>query len=69
MWVKAARRPDGSIVLEYAGLARGEDPGLEDAVASFADAHSGTATDAAAAAPAPEAAPGESADDRPNPST
>ncbi|WP_448006899.1 cytochrome c biogenesis protein ResB [Agromyces bauzanensis] len=43
MWVKAARRPDGSVVLEYAGLARGEDPGLEDAVAAFADKHSGTA--------------------------
>jgi cytochrome c biogenesis protein len=69
MWVKAAGRPDGSVVLEYAGLARGEDPGLEDAVASFADAHSGAATDAAATAPASEAAPGESADDRPNPST
>lgn len=40
MWVKAARRPDGSVVLEYAGLARGEDPGLEDAVAAFADKHS-----------------------------
>ena len=70
MWLKAAHRPDGSIVLEYAGLARGEDPGLEDAVASFADKHAGEVTDAAAAAPAPEAAPpGESADDRPNPST
>ena len=43
MWVKAARRPDGSIVLEYAGLARGEDPGLEDAVAAFADKHAGRA--------------------------
>jgi len=41
MWVKAARRPDGTVVLEYAGLARGEDPGLEDAVAAFADKHSG----------------------------
>ena len=41
MWVKAARRPDGAVVLEYAGLARGEDPGLEDAVASFADKHAG----------------------------
>ncbi|GAA4375854.1 cytochrome c biogenesis protein ResB [Agromyces bauzanensis] len=40
MWVKAARRPDGTVVLEYAGLARGEDPGLEDAVAAFADKHS-----------------------------
>ncbi|WP_248305612.1 cytochrome c biogenesis protein ResB [Agromyces sp. H66] len=41
MWVKAARRPDGTVVLEYAGLARGEDPGLEDAVAAFADKHAG----------------------------
>ncbi|GAA1808914.1 cytochrome c biogenesis protein ResB [Agromyces neolithicus] len=41
MWVKAARRPDGSVVLEYAGLARGEDPGLEEAVAAFADKHAG----------------------------
>ena len=69
MWVKAVRRPDGAVVLEYAGLARGEDPGLEDAVASFADRHAGTATDAAAATPAPGRAAGESADDRPNPST
>nr|WP_238476347.1 cytochrome c biogenesis protein ResB [Agromyces mariniharenae] len=43
MWVKAARRPDGTFVLEYAGLARGEDPGLEDAVAAFADKHAGKA--------------------------
>ena len=55
MWVKAARRPDGTIVLEYAGLARGEDPGLEDAVAAFADKHAGTAE--------------ESADDPANPPT
>ena len=41
MWVKAAKRPDGSVVLEYAGLARGEDPGLEDAVTAFADKHAG----------------------------
>ena len=41
MWVKAATRPDGSVVLEYAGLARGEDPGLEDAVTAFADKHAG----------------------------
>ncbi len=41
MWVKAVHRPDGSVVLEYAGLARGEDPTLEDAVAAFADKHSG----------------------------
>lgn len=47
MWVKAARRPDGTMVLEYAGLARGEDPGLEEAVAAFADKHSRTADDRA----------------------
>lgn len=57
MWVKAARRADGTVVLEYAGLARGEDPGLEDAVSAFADKHAGTADD------------DESADDRANPST
>lgn len=57
MWVKAARRPDGTVVLEYAGLARGEDPGLEDAVAAFADKHAGRAVG------------DESADDRANPST
>jgi len=41
IWVKAARRPDGTVVLEYAGLARGEDPGLEEAVRAFADRHAG----------------------------
>jgi cytochrome c biogenesis protein len=46
MWVKAARRPDGTVVLEYAGLARGEDPGLEDAVRAFADKHAGPAVSA-----------------------
>jgi cytochrome c biogenesis protein len=45
MWVKAARRPDGTVVLEYAGLARGEDPGLDDAVRAFADRHAGKADD------------------------
>ncbi|ANJ25666.1 cytochrome c biogenesis protein ResB [Agromyces aureus] len=42
MWVKAAKRPGGGVVLEYAGLARGEDPGLDDAVSAFADKHSGS---------------------------
>jgi cytochrome c biogenesis protein len=46
IWVKAAKRPDGGVVLEYAGLARGEDPTLDDAVRSFAAAH-GTAVGAA----------------------
>jgi cytochrome c biogenesis protein len=39
MWVKAATRADGTTVLEYAGLARGDDPGLERAVEEFADQH------------------------------
>jgi cytochrome c biogenesis protein len=38
LWVVA--RGDGDeVALEYAGLARGEDPGLERAVAELADAH------------------------------
>lgn len=39
IWVKAVSRPDGRYVLEYAGLARGEDPKLDDVVRSFASAH------------------------------
>ena len=39
VWVKAIEQKDGGIRLEYAGLARGEDPGLEAAVAEFADRH------------------------------
>lgn len=39
MWVKAVTRADGTAVLQYAGLARGDDPGLERAVEEFADAH------------------------------
>lgn len=41
MWVKAVSKPDGTVVLEYAGLARGDDPGLGRAVEDFADAHGG----------------------------
>jgi cytochrome c biogenesis protein len=38
MWIKVV--PDGDTVrLEYAGLARGEDPGLADAVADIARRH------------------------------
>ena len=40
VWVKAIEQQDGSIRLEYAGLARGEDPGLEAAVADIAERHS-----------------------------
>ncbi|MGW9629463.1 cytochrome c biogenesis protein ResB [Agromyces sp. NPDC055520] len=43
MWVKAVTKADGSVVLEYAALARGDDPGLDDAVAAFADKHAGPA--------------------------
>jgi cytochrome c biogenesis protein len=39
VWVKAVPQADGSTTLEYAGLARGEDPTLEAAVAALADAH------------------------------
>ncbi|WP_243012211.1 cytochrome c biogenesis protein ResB [Cryobacterium zhongshanensis] len=40
LWVKAIRRDDGSVRLEYAGLARGDDPALETAVTALADRHS-----------------------------
>lgn len=39
LWVKAITQSDGSLRLEYAGLARGEDPRLDPAVASIADRH------------------------------
>jgi cytochrome c biogenesis protein len=40
VWVKAVERADGTVRFEYAGLARGEDPALEDAVSMIADRHS-----------------------------
>ena len=40
VWVKATENADGTTTLEYAGLARGEDPRLEVAVADIAAAHS-----------------------------
>ena len=40
LWVKAVENPDGSLTLEYAGLARGDDPNLLGAVAAVADQHS-----------------------------
>ena len=39
VWVKAVQQSDGSLLLEYAGLARGEDPALESAVSDLADRH------------------------------
>lgn len=49
LWVTAAET-DGGVRLQYAGLARGDDPQLEDAVTAFAEAHS-------AATGAPNTAP------------
>ncbi|MBC7591089.1 MAG: cytochrome c biogenesis protein ResB, partial [Salinibacterium sp.] len=40
MWIKAVTAADGSVSLQYAGLARGDDPGLNSAVAEIADKHS-----------------------------
>ncbi|MDF2443260.1 MAG: cytochrome c biosis protein [Subtercola sp.] len=39
VWVKATERADGTVTLEYAGLARGEDPRLVPALAEIADRH------------------------------
>ncbi|SDY59201.1 cytochrome c biogenesis protein ResB [Herbiconiux ginsengi] len=39
VWVKAATRADGTVHVEYAGLARGDDPRLVEAVAALADRH------------------------------
>jgi cytochrome c biogenesis protein len=39
MWVKAKTDASGAVTLEYAGLARGEDPRLDEAVEALASAH------------------------------
>lgn len=52
MWVKAAAT-GGTLRVEYAGLARGEDPALDDAVEQFARAHSEGSEPAGDAAAAP----------------
>jgi cytochrome c biogenesis protein len=39
MWVKAKTDASGHVTLEYAGLARGEDPRLDEAVEALASAH------------------------------
>ncbi|MFC6356651.1 cytochrome c biogenesis protein ResB [Luethyella okanaganae] len=44
IWVKVVEREDGSLRIEYAGLARGEDPTLEEAVAAVAERHSAAFT-------------------------
>jgi cytochrome c biogenesis protein len=40
LWVKVLPGADGNLQLEYAGLARSDDPRLDEAVAELADAHS-----------------------------
>jgi len=42
MWFKLVRNADGTSELQYAGLARSDDPRLEEAVGEFADAHGRT---------------------------
>ncbi|MBX3099418.1 MAG: cytochrome c biogenesis protein ResB [Salinibacterium sp.] len=39
VWVKVVESKNGTLTLEYAGLARGDDPGLDAAVAELADRH------------------------------
>ncbi|WP_280679891.1 cytochrome c biogenesis protein ResB [Cryobacterium sp. CG_9.6] len=39
VWVKASEQADGTLRLEYAALARGDDPALEAAVTALADKH------------------------------
>jgi cytochrome c biogenesis protein len=40
VWVKIVTGKDGERTIQYAGLARGDDPRLDDAVAAIANAHS-----------------------------
>lgn len=40
VWVKASHTAEDTILIEYAGLARGDDPGLDRAVAEIAERHS-----------------------------
>jgi cytochrome c biogenesis protein len=40
MWVSASTDKSGTTTIEYAALARGDDPNLEAAVAEFAEKHS-----------------------------
>jgi len=46
VWVKAAARADGTVHVEYAGLARGDDPRLVEAVAALAAKHAAEFTSA-----------------------
>jgi cytochrome c biogenesis protein len=42
VWVKIIERDDGTALVEYAGLARGDDPRLDDAIAELAQKHEAT---------------------------
>ena len=42
--MKAIENGDGSLTLEYAGLARGDDPNLLPAIESVADQHAAVLT-------------------------
>jgi cytochrome c biogenesis protein len=44
IWVKAVGNADGSVTLEYAGLARGEDPNLVSAIETIAEQHAAELT-------------------------
>ncbi|TFC92197.1 cytochrome c biogenesis protein ResB [Cryobacterium sinapicolor] len=52
VWVKAVTAQDGSLRLEYAGLARGEDPALESAVSDLAGRHTDLLFSSQSATPA-----------------
>ena len=39
VWIKVVENADGTRTVQYAGLARGDDPRLDDAVASLAESH------------------------------
>ncbi|MFW8745497.1 cytochrome c biogenesis protein ResB, partial [Mesorhizobium japonicum] len=52
VWIAAAVGGDGSPVLRYAGLARGEDGNLEAAVAEVADRHAAALDSASDSHPA-----------------
>ena len=69
MWVKAATRPDGASCSSTPASPAARIPGLEDAVASFADTHAGMSPDAAAASPASRPPPANPPMTAANPST
>ncbi|KQO11523.1 cytochrome C biogenesis protein [Agreia sp. Leaf244] len=64
VWVKLIENADGTgVTLEYAGLARGDDPRLDDAVAELADKHIASLPSARAATTSPEITGAKTPDD------